>query len=94
MGTSIISDRWCLSSIQIQWNLENFGGFQELIKWEDIKYDDDSMINFVDELKLSSYDLNAIKSSCISFCIRKYLNTIQNGTSHKIVIESVDYLTL
>ncbi|KAJ8960101.1 hypothetical protein NQ317_012333 [Molorchus minor] len=90
----IIADRWSLSSVQIQWNMEIFGGLDELIKWEEINYDDHSMLNFVDDLKLSNHDLQAIKSSSINFCVKRYLNAIQNGTSHSDVIQSIECLTL
>ncbi|CAG9829728.1 unnamed protein product [Diabrotica balteata] len=91
---SITSDRWCLSSIQIQWNAEIFGGFDKLIQWDEINYENHSMYNFVDILKLNDYDLQCIKNSSIDHCVKHYLKSIQNATSHDIVLESIDNLTL
>ncbi|XP_056634769.1 rotatin-like isoform X1 [Diorhabda sublineata] len=91
---SITSDRWCLSSIQIQWNAEIFGGFNQLMKWDEICYEDHPFYNFVDILKLNKYDLQCIKNSSIDYCIKLYLTTIQNATSHDMALESIDNLTL
>ncbi|CAH1155943.1 unnamed protein product [Phaedon cochleariae] len=90
----IVADRWCLSSIQIQWNAAIFGGFESLVHHEEINYESHSMLDFVDVLKLSKIDLRAIKASCIEFCVKHYLNNIQNGTCHDMVIDSIDHLTL
>ncbi|KAJ8948142.1 hypothetical protein NQ318_009229 [Aromia moschata] len=91
---TIVSDRWCLSSVQIQWNSEIFGGFNELVTWDEINYDEHSMFNFVDDLKLNNNDLRAIKCSSISYCMKQYLNAVQNGTSHNSVMDSIDCLTV
>ncbi|VEN41222.1 unnamed protein product, partial [Callosobruchus maculatus] len=90
----VLKDPWCLSCVRIQWNCEVFGGFQELVKWDSVNYDDHSMSNFEDDLKLNNYELKTIKLSSIDYCIKYYLNTIQNGTSHSVVLESVESLTL
>ncbi|XP_018573187.1 rotatin [Anoplophora glabripennis] len=89
----ITSDSLSLSSVQIQWNLEIFGGFQEIIKRENVTYDDEQF-KFSDELKLSNGDLKALKTSSVHFCIMEHLNMIQNGTSHNIIIESIEDVTM
>ncbi|CAH1953846.1 unnamed protein product [Acanthoscelides obtectus] len=90
----VMNDRWCLSCVRVQWNCEVFGGFQELVKWESVNYDDHSLYNIEEDLKLNNYELKTIKLSSIDYCIKFYLNTIQNGTSHSVVLESVENLTL
>nr|CAI5848647.1 unnamed protein product [Callosobruchus analis] len=90
----IMKDQWCLSCVRIQWNCEMFGGFHELVKWDSVNYNDVSMSNFEEDLKLNHYELKTIKLSSIDYCIKYYLNTIQNGTSHSVVLESVESLTL
>ncbi|XP_074031734.1 rotatin homolog anastral spindle 3 isoform X2 [Leptinotarsa decemlineata] len=91
---TIISDRWCLSSIQIQWNAEFFGGFENLVKRNDITCDDHSMCDFADILKLNDNDLKAIKASSIDYCVKYYSDAIQNATSHSSVVQSIDQLIL
>lgn len=86
-------NRCCMSSIQIQWNIELFGGINELIKYEEIDY---KHVQFPTEdvLKMSNYDLYSLKTTSITFCLDKYLNCIQNGTSHSCIRESLNNLTL
>ncbi|KAJ8910706.1 hypothetical protein NQ315_002033 [Exocentrus adspersus] len=57
----ISSDPWCLASVRIQWNLEIFGGAQELMKANDINYDK-VKLDFPHELKLNNSDLRALKN--------------------------------
>nr|CAH7739553.1 unnamed protein product [Callosobruchus chinensis] len=90
----VMKDPWCLSCVRIQWNCEVFGGFHELVKWDSVNYNGHSMSNFEEDLKLNNYELKTIKLSSVDYCIKYYLNTIQNGTSHSIVLESVESLTL
>ncbi|CAG9862356.1 unnamed protein product [Phyllotreta striolata] len=91
----ITSDRWSLCSIQIQWNAEIFGGFDKLMKWDEILYQDhSSAYNFVEFLKLSKYDLKCIKNSSINYCISLFLTDIQNATSHCSVIQALDNLAI
>jgi hypothetical protein len=86
----LTSDRCCLSSIQIQWNLEMFGGLDELLAWGEIDY---SQNNIVDILKLRNYDLCSLKASSIDYYVRKYLTDVQNGTMHETVIDCINKLT-
>lgn len=85
-----MSDKWCLSSIQIQWNLEVFGGFDQLLSWKEVDY---SETRIVDLLKLTSYDLAKLKASSIDYHIKLYLDKIQNGTLHDDVMENLNKLT-
>lgn len=87
----MISDRWCLTSIQIQWNCELLGGFQELVQQREIDY---NKIDCADILKLNPYDLERVKTSSVHYCVSHYLNQIENSTSHATVVESIDFLTL
>lgn len=87
----MISDRWSLTSIQIQWNIELFGGFEELVRQTEIDYE---KIDCADVLKLNHYDLEVVKTSSVHYCLAYYLNQMENSTSHATVVESIDYLTL
>ncbi|CAH0554508.1 unnamed protein product [Brassicogethes aeneus] len=89
---SIVKDKWCLSSLQIQWNIEVFG-FQNLLKLQEISYSDCN-IEVPDILRLNQYDFESIKRSSIDYCIKESLDDIQNGASHSNVIESINSLTL
>ena len=86
----ITSDRWCLSSLQIQWNCEMFGGLDELLRWTKVTYTDN---NITDLLKLKDYDLSRLKASSTDYYIQKHLVDIQNGTIHDFVIHSINKLT-
>lgn len=87
----MLMDRWCLTSIQIQWNSEIFGGFQQLVQQERIDY---TKIDCSDILKLSSYDLDRVKMSSVQYCAKFYLNQMENSVSHAAVVEAIDCLTL
>lgn len=87
----MVSDQWCLTSIQIQWNCELVGGFQNLVQQRAIDYNN---IDCADMLKLSEYDLEKVKTSSVHYCVGHYLNKVENSTSHVSVAESIDFLTL
>lgn len=79
--------------MQIQWNIEVFG-FQKLLKMDFISYDDYNDIDVPDILQISDYDFDSLKRSSIHYWIGKCLLDIQNVTSHSVVIESINSLTL
>lgn len=87
----MVADRWCLTSLQIQWNCELLGGFQELVHKEEIDY---TRIDCAEILKISEYDLKKVKSSSVHYCVRQYLNHIENSISHADVVDCIDLLTL
>lgn len=58
------------------------------VNYEDVQF------NFSDKLKLNSTDLIALKTSSVHFCVNEYLNTVQNGTTHNAVMESIEYITM
>lgn len=87
----IVNDRWCMSSIQIQWNCELFGGFQELVQKNEIDY---NRIDCSDILKLTQYDLLRVKTSSVHYCVKYHLNQLENSTTHISAVDSIDFLTL
>ncbi|RZC42072.1 rotatin [Asbolus verrucosus] len=86
----LTTDKWCLSSLQIQWNSEMFGGIDELLSWNHIDYGES---NIEDILKLTNYDLTCLKASSVDYYVKKYLTDIQNGTTHETVTASINKLT-
>ncbi|XP_076250090.1 rotatin homolog anastral spindle 3 isoform X2 [Rhynchophorus ferrugineus] len=93
--SAIVKDKWSLSSIQLQWNIEKLGGIQNLINVESVELlnsNDIYTANDAEILKLTDFNLNNIKLSSIHYCVKKYLNVIQNATSHNAIIETVPIL--
>lgn len=84
-----MSDEWSKSCVQVHWNSEWFGGFEEILKWEHVKYTEADLKEFSQQMCLTNNDLWMLKNSCLEFCINKCLMNVQNGTSHSSVIESL-----
>lgn len=82
-----------MTSIQIHWNSEWYGGFDKLLKCENIDHTSEEF-NYSEVLKLNENDLLALKSSSLEFCIKKYLQDIQNGTSHSAIADSIHKLSM
>lgn len=96
ISAGIIQDKWSLTSLQIQWNTDLYGGFNNLIKLDesDFLLSYSPSIETNDILALKTNDLKQIKSSSLHYCIRKYLFTIQSATSHEVVEDCITKLTL
>lgn len=90
---TLTSDNWCMSSIQIHWNSEWFGGFENVLKWKEVSYEKKEN-NFDDILKMSGEDLIALKNTHVKNCIGEDLKEIQNGSSHEIVQEVINNLSM
>lgn len=88
----MLSDKWCLSSLQIHWNSEWFGGFREILNWDEVKYSETHLYEFNEQLRLTNIDLLALKNSSLDYCISKCLTSVQNGTSHNVVIDTIGKL--
>lgn len=79
-----------MSSIQIQWNCEIFGGLSEILYWTQPAYENNEVVEI---LRLTDYDLACLKASSIEYCIELYLQDIQNGNSHEEVVNALNKLT-
>ncbi|XP_044758408.1 rotatin [Coccinella septempunctata] len=73
----ILSDKTCLTSIQIHWNSEVYGGFQKLTELQNFTEPQD--IKITDQLKMQTKDLVQIKVSCIEFSIGECLKEMERG---------------
>ncbi|KAF5272203.1 hypothetical protein FQA39_LY01285 [Lamprigera yunnana] len=89
LSTTLFSDRWCQHSIQIHWNSEWFGGFSELLKWQEVHYTKENASEFNKSLYLTNSDLQMLKSSSINFGICRCLNEIQNSTYTTRTIDNI-----
>lgn len=88
----ILSDKWCLTSIQIHWNSEWYGGFQQLLIWDEPTYNEG--VEFNDKLKINSNALIGLKNSCIELNIKTTLQEVQNGTNHINIHNGINKLIM
>ncbi|KAK9883541.1 hypothetical protein WA026_001716 [Henosepilachna vigintioctopunctata] len=75
----VMSDKSCLSSIQIHWCAEVYGGFQQLLQFDNSQVPND--IKIVEQLKMKQEDLNQIKLSSVHFSIGECLKVLEKGES-------------
>ncbi|GJQ85225.1 hypothetical protein Trydic_g13065 [Trypoxylus dichotomus] len=87
----LLQDKYCLQSLQLHWNSEWFGGFNEVLGWDHVSYKDTDDFNKV--LRLSNMDLAQLQSTSIQYCIEKYLKLVQNANLHQDVVEALIKLT-
>ncbi|KAK4876162.1 hypothetical protein RN001_012584 [Aquatica leii] len=92
IAKSLMSDKWCKNSIQIHWNSVWFGGFSELLKWNEVQYSKEDSSQFHTSLHLTSSDLEMLKSSSIDYGVSKCLTNIQNGTCHVTTVDNINKL--
>lgn len=83
---SKLSETWN-STLRIHWNLELFGGVNEILKSSNIKSKQN--ITFNSDLRLLAQDLVALKATSIPFCCEEFLVRIQNATTHEDVFEAI-----
>lgn len=78
--------------MQVHWNLEWFGGFENVLKWDTVD-ENNCTGDFDDKLLLTNYGLLLLKNCSLEYCAKKYLIDIQNSTTHLAVLEAVTRLT-
>lgn len=91
LAAVILTDKWCKTSIQIHWNSEWYGGFQELLNWSDVNYAEEE---FDDKLKLNSNILLALRNSSIEMNVKSTLVEVQNGTNHTNIHNAINKLIM
>lgn len=88
---TLLSDKACLCSFQIHWNVEWCGSVSEVLK---VNAKDFHKYNhFNEKLKLSNHSLNLLKNYSLEFCVKQCLKEVQNSTTHLNAIEAINQLT-
>ncbi|KRT81126.1 hypothetical protein AMK59_5745, partial [Oryctes borbonicus] len=84
-------DKYCLQSLQLHWNSEWFGGFNELLSWNSVNYKETDDFNEV--LRMSHVDLVQIQGTSMEYCISNCLKMVQTASGHQNVVDALVKLT-
>lgn len=87
----LFGDKSCTVALQICWATEWAGKVKNVL--DEKKIEKGEIRDFDKRLELSDYALHLLKSSNLEYCVEKYLMAIQNCTSHKNAIETVNKLS-